>query len=40
MKQNLGPDGSSADFTIGKGKEVLEDKIIAKKRPISIFFDL
>ena len=27
MKQNFGLDGSSADFTIGKGKVVAESKI-------------
>ena len=46
MKQNFGLDGSSADFTIGKGKVVQEYKIsfafIAKKVPSysSRFFGL
>ena len=41
MKQNFGLDGSSTDFTIGKGKVVQEYKIsfvfIAQKRPNSRF---
>ena len=44
MKQNFGLDGSSADFTIGKGKMVQEYKIsfvfIAQKRPNSRFLEL
>ena len=43
MKQNFGLDGSSADFTIGKGKVIAEDKIslvfIANKGLIQDFSD-